>query len=632
MSKKQTKAKRLSPIDLGAVTALIIFAIYTFTTILPLGILPSTWAVLLITGCVIVALLTLIFSLLNYPVMKWVRLGQRILIGVICIIMCVATYMVSKVDKALDEIISTPEYYTEYISIVTLRDADTISLAALEGETIGVQSIVDTNNMASATEYIASANVNVKPKEYSDYTSAVNALYDGKIKAMVLSETYRELIEENMEDFNDKTTIIDAVEIKTPFITAVKKIDVTTNAFTILVSGIDTLGSAAINSNSDANMLFTINPLTKTITMISIPRDSYVPNACLADQYDKLTHTGYKGIDCTIKTIENTFDIEINYYAKISFSSIINLINAIGGVEVDVPMSFCERKANRVDIIYLTKGLQNLNGEQALALARNRHNVSGGDMGRAKNQQLIVNAIIKKCLTPEVLAKMDSIIAEVSETVETSLSKDEIYSLINLAAKDLSTPWTLSNNVITGSNGWGECASIPGMELSIVELSDEELSRVRYIIKQATTDADLSDLTFNINNMLSETEEASEAEGETEGAKGYDFCWITEEAKAAKQRALEEAEAAAASESDVSEGSASSSDTSEITPSTGESSEVTPVDEQTTTEETIIEDSSNVVEETPVSEDVTDPVPVPSIDETEDSEAPPMPNIDTSNE
>lgn len=531
------RKRRMALTDIFLSFLYIICAFYAAYTIVPLGLIPQTWCILIGLILTIILLTHLIVSLVKLPTL--LSALQRIFIIVLSAAFIAGSYTVEIVDEAVEEVIEQPTSYKQYISIIALRDSGIISIEDIANQKIAIQDSLDTESMDKAVEYLNTYETAPKTSAYRDYNRAVQALYKGEVKAMVMSETYRDLIEENNPEFKEKTAIIDAVEIEVPVVDIVKQIDVTSNAFTVLVSGIDSLGSARQNINSDVNIIVTVNPLTKTIVMTSLPRDSYVPNANLNGEYDKLTHTGYQGIDCTVKTIEDTFDIEINYYVKMSFSSIINVVNALGGLEIDVPMSFCERKANRVDIIYLKKGRQILNGEQVLALARNRQNVSGGDVGRAKNQQMIVNAIIKKCLNPDILNKVDSLIAAVGDTVQMNITKKEIYSFVNMLANDLTTPWTISNNVVAGENSWGECASIPGLELSVMRLSDEEINRVKYIVKQATTDADLSELSLNINDIeITEQEQTTEMEGETDGAKGYDFCWI----ELKQQQAKEEAE------------------------------------------------------------------------------------------
>lgn len=495
---------------------------YFLWILFPLGLVPQTWLLLITLFGIILVLGNLILALLKIP--GFVHGLRRVVLVLLCVGITFGSFYVQKLDKAVEEVIKLPTSYKEYISIITLRDSGIIDVDDLKSKAIGVQRSVDTDHMQLVKDELKERwGTPMKNRNYEDYFSAIQGLYNNEVKAIVMSESYRDLIEENVEDFKERTAIIDAYEIETPLVEIRKEIDVTANTFTILVSGIDTLGKATFRSNSDVNMLITVNPLSKMIVMNSIPRDAYLPNACLGYENDKLTHTGALGIDCTIKTIENAFDVDVNYYAKITFSSVINVINALGGIEVNVPMDFCERKANRTGIMYVSKGYQTLNGEQALALARHRYTLKEGDMGRAKNQQLVINAMIKKAMTTDILSKVDDLVEVVGETVQTNITKKEIYDFANFFVSDLSKEWTLSNHVVKGKNGWGECASAPGMELSIVELSEDEVNQIKYVIKMAETDSDLSDFSFSINNIVVKE---VETEGETTGAEGSNKCHL----------------------------------------------------------------------------------------------------------
>lgn len=506
---------------LVSVVLVALFAMFLWI-LYPLNLLPQTWILLIALVGVIFVLGNLILTIMNTP--GFVNGIRRFIIVLLCFGLGFGSFYVQKIDKAVEEVMKLPTSYKEYISIVTLRSSGIIDSDDLQNKAIAVQRSVDTDHMKLVKDELKERwGTAIKGRNYEDYYSAIQALYSGEVSAIILSESYRELVEENITDFKEKTAIIDAFEIEFPVVEIRKEIDVTSNAFTVLISGIDTLGKATIKSNSDVNMLITVNPLSKTIVMNSIPRDSYLPNACANNLPDKLTHTGMSGVDCTIETIENAFDVEINYYAKISFSSVINVINALGGIDVDVPMDFCERKANRTGIMYVKKGFQTLTGEEALALARHRYTLVEGDLGRAKNQQLVINAIIKKAMTSDILSKIDELVAVVGETVQTNITKKEIYDFANFFVSDLSMDWTLSNHVVSGEHAWGECAAIPGMELSVVKLSEEDVDKIKYVIKSAKTDADLSDFSFSINTI--EVKEV-QADGETQGAEGSNKCHL----------------------------------------------------------------------------------------------------------
>lgn len=524
---KSIRKKNPYIIILNIVTMLLFVAAtgYLFYILFPLNMIPEMWLYLAVAVMVAVGLLNCIIALLKVP--TFIQVLRNVVILGICFGMVFASYTVQSVDQELDEVMSLPTTYSEFISIVALRDSNIYGLEDLEGKKIAYQATIDIEHMNLVKEYLNDNLDKYSAVRYQEYPSAVKDLLNKKIDAIILSESYRPLVEDSYADFSTLTSRIDAYEIERPVTDIKKAIDVTQNSFTVFVSGIDTLGKASLNSQSDVNMIVSVNPLSKSIAMVTIPRDSYLPNACLSYKDDKLTNTGAFGVECTAKTIENAFDVEINYYVKVSFSSIIQAVNALGGLEVNVPYSFCERKANRVDIIYVKKGLQRLNGEQALALARNRKNAAGGDVGRGKNQQMLVNAAIRQFASSDILATTDKLLQVVNDTVQTNLTKQEIYAFINSFASDLGS-WTITNHSAGGKLGWGECASIPGMELSIIELADDEITKIKYLLKNTLSDSDLSQFEFTINDV---TYQEVQAEGETQGSTGSSFCWIVEEYK-----------------------------------------------------------------------------------------------------
>ncbi len=532
--KRHTRRKKPSMLpvyfDLIILIGTIGGLIYANYTIDKLGMLPTMYMVIL--GLVTFAI-CLVFAILMIVQKHW---WSRLIKNIIALSLVIGSiYLagsIDYVDNAMNTVLEVPTSSTEYVTVVVRKDSGILSAEELAGKKVAVQKTMDKDHMQIAMDELSKFGLNEEDNfyYYDDYISAVKNLYDGFMDAMVISENYRDIIEDNYEDFASLTSRIEAYEIEVPVTAITKNIDVTTNAFTVLISGIDTIGKPSQRENSDSNMLIVVNPLTTTVTMISIPRDSLVPNACLNNEDDKLTAAGRQGVGCLIDTVENYFDIDIDYYARISFSSVIDVVNTLGGIEVDVPMSFCERPSNRSyaknDIIYVEKGLQTLNGEQALALARHRKTVAKGDLGRAKNQQLVVNAIIKKALSTATLTKLDSLMQVVNNTVQTNFTKKEIYAFVNTFLTN-PTEWTFSNNVVSGTTGFAYTATVPGLELSIVNLSEEEVRKVKYIIRNAES-ADLSDLTFSINEITTESEEelTAEGEGETEGAGGGDYCHL----------------------------------------------------------------------------------------------------------
>ena len=203
------------------------------------------------------------------------------------------------------------------------------------------------------------------------------------------------------------------------------------------------------SGNGDALMLVTFNPKTLNATILSIPRDSYVPIACFANQKEnKITHAGWNGASCMIKTIENFTGINIDYYVKINFKGVVNLVDALGGIDIDVPIEFCEQDSNRDldNLQCLKKGYQNINGEQALALARHRKTLLTGDLQRGQNQQVVANGIINKLKTVKSANQALKILDSISKSMDTNFTTKQMLSFYEIGKTIIAT--SSSDNLI----------------------------------------------------------------------------------------------------------------------------------------------------------------------------------------
>ncbi len=213
-----------------------------------------------------------------------------------------------------------------------------------------------------------------------------------------------------------------------------KQVDPDFDNISIIIAGLDdsNLRNYTGGSRTDALMLATFNEKEKSVKLLSIPRDSYVyiPNK---GYNDKINHAyGKGGIASTIETVENLFDIPIDYYVNLNFNAFIDIVNALDGIEVDVPYSFSEQDSqDRQNAIHLQKGLQHLDGEEALALARTRK--LDNDIERGKRQQDILKAIINKATSVKSLTKYSDLIQAIGDNMTTDLSFNEMKSFIDYA-------------------------------------------------------------------------------------------------------------------------------------------------------------------------------------------------------
>lgn len=284
-------------------------------------------------------------------------------------------------------------------------------------------------------------------KSYDDYTSMLVDMYSNELDAMFVSGSYVSMFSgiTGYENIESDTKVITSKDKKmqkkltSSVETASSGKDIT-EPFTILLMGIDStdevLEKNAI-ANGDTLILITFNPKTLNATMISIPRDSYVPIACWSGKPEnKITHAAAYGNDCMINTIQDYFDTKIDYYAKINFKGLVKLVNAVGGVDVNVPQVLCTDDSSRGDEICIQPGYQTLNGEQALVFARNRKALANGDFGRAQHQQEIILALINKMKTIKDVSTFMDILNTISNSLDTNLTTKQILSFYNVG-KDI---------------------------------------------------------------------------------------------------------------------------------------------------------------------------------------------------
>ena len=236
------------------------------------------------------------------------------------------------------------------------------------------------------------------------------------------------------------------------------------------ITGIDTYGDIDTTSRSDVNMIASVNPNTGDILLTSIPRDYYVQLHDTTGYKDKLTHAGLYGTDMSISTIEDLLDIDINYYVKVNFSSLVSLVNLIGGVDVYSDLEFVPHA--KKDIV-IEEGINHMDGETALAFARERYAYSEGDVHRVQNQQDVVMAIIKKMTSDlTLLAKYTSILDSVEGGFDTNIKMSDLAKLVKKQL-DVNPSWNIDRYILKGSDGYEYTYSM-GEIYAYVMLPDEE--------------------------------------------------------------------------------------------------------------------------------------------------------------
>lgn len=395
-----------------------------------------------------VSLFVVIFTVWGFKCIKKNKTKSYVTYFIVLIIFILGevfvSYNLSKVSDSIRKV--TNEYATYSTSLIVLKDSRIDSVSDLSKKTIGI--ITDKNNVEGyviANEIVDENKIsNRNLKEYDEFTEMLNDLYDEKIDGAFVSSSFASLFAttEGLEDIGEKVKTVIKKEKKIKKNSNSNKTTKTlTEPFTVLLMGVDSEKESLASSsslNGDSLMLITFNPNTMNATILSIPRDTYVPIACYKNKAkNKINAAAYGGAECMIKTIEDLTDIKIDYWVKINFKGVVKLVDALGGIEVDVPYSFCEQNSNRKfgnSTIYVDKGRQVLNGEQALAFARNRHpwpqycgrkysNYTSNDFIRGQNQQQIVNAMLNKLKGINSLSEIYRVLDVVGNSIDTNISR-----------------------------------------------------------------------------------------------------------------------------------------------------------------------------------------------------------------
>lgn len=477
---------------------LVVFTGGLVYQIFKLQILPDN---ILIPIILVLILLTLIFVLLiNFSAHGLVsKILCSLMVVVLSAVYGLGNYYLYSTNTTLETVTDQGNKAKNTVSVVVLNSSGLENVNSLEGSKLGVLKTIGNEATKKSLTDLKKNNVTYTKKTYDNMLGMLKALYDGEVDAIVLNEAYRSNVcdLEDYTNFNNDTKVIH----KTVYYTkenssSLAVSDITSKPFNILISGNDSFGSLDENSRSDVDMLVTINPVTSTILLTSIPRDSYVKEvcndyACNYGVYDKLTHTGIYGVDTTKDTIENLLDIDINYVYRVNFTSMIDIVDALGGVDVTVPKGMAVSKFyTNSNLEGVHEGENHLEGKRALAYSRERKAYLDGDLQRARNQQQVLQAMFKKATSPEIIKNYTSLLKALIGAFDTNMTTKEITSFIKYQIQ-AKPSWKFEQFVLKGDNDLKMSAEL-GSEVSVVILYDSYINIAHDKI-QAVLDGQSSD-------------------------------------------------------------------------------------------------------------------------------------------
>lgn len=390
---------------------------------------------------------------------------------------------------------SLSDEMTNNVSVIVMKSSNYNSLKDLSGKKIGTTSELDAKSTEKCLTDIKKS-IDFDQEDYPNYNQEMTDLYDGRIDGVILDESSRGIVYEQFLNISQVTKVVHTTSYKAPrehaIVDSKHPVDVTKDPFTIYFSGNDSFGDIQETSRTDSNMLVTVNPKTHRILMTSIPRDYYVPVACAEDaadgcpdgQKDKLTHTGLYGVQTTINTIEDFMDVDINYYVRVNFSSLTNIVDAIGGVDVTVGKGLAIDQFYTDDTIGgVVEGENHLDGQKALAYARERYAYEDGDLQRVKNQQQVLKGIIKKVKSPSMLLKYASLIDAIGSAIETNMPSSSITNFVKFQLASNSS-WKFESYPMVGDTGMefspslGDTASVTYQDRGSIETAHDKIEAI----------------------------------------------------------------------------------------------------------------------------------------------------------
>lgn len=510
---KKFKALNIISIILSLI---LIFSVgFTIYTLYLLSGIETFYRIMLI---IILILFLILFLYSLFDSVKYLKKKKFTIYSTLTIIMsiiCIAiSFVIYKVYSKLDNFNTEDvKYHTSLISLTEkgkINDIKDIKIGMIDDEE-DIEGYILPNEVIN--EYKLDENNEIKT--YSDTVTLMTALVDGEVDAIFISSNYKNMFK-SVENFDSNTEIYliheygknyKKTETEEDIISTGTKI---TKPFTILLLGIDSEEENIKSSssfNGDTIMLISFDPETLHATMFSIPRDTYVKMAC-GGNYTKINAAAWGGTKCMVKTVENFTGLTIDYYAKINFRGVIDLVDALGGITVDVPMNFCESNEDRMEgpgyEICLNKGVQVLNGQQALALARHRKTLPLGDFQRGQNQQLVVEGMIKQIKTIRNVNDLYKILDTISDNIDLSMTTEEILSFYNIAKsimlKNSDVNLNITKTFLTGYSlmiyeSWGYTYTfhnykqslnsiINAMKVNLGLLPQEEIKQISFSINK----------------------------------------------------------------------------------------------------------------------------------------------------
>ena len=472
MTKKKNKERKISILGIILGILLLLMTLSLIIIINILDIIPSNYYIPLIIILIVISIILNFFLIYKFK-NKFLKVTKVFLTIISIIIVLVYSTFIYYLNKTMNlfENISIIKEEVSYYYIVVLDTSIYQEPSDLYEKKLAYYETTD-------KEVIDSLKLSLEYTTTKDIAKLKDSLYNQEVDAILISDIIKNKYEEDDESYSNNTRIIKTIEIKKSIEDITKRVSIKNTPFNVLISGIDAYGDINQTSRNDVNIVATINPNTNEILLTSIPRDYYVQLHGTTGYKDKLTHASYYGINMAVETIEDILDTDINYYVKVNFTTVVDLVNEIGGIDVyadqDVNIGTCKIK----------EGYNNLDGKCALAFSRERHSYTDGDRHRGRNQQQVIIAVFNKLTSgTTLLTEYTNILSVLDGKFATNMDTKEITDYIKYELNDLKN-YTIKTTQLDGYGSMGETYSYPGQDLWIMIPYEETIDNAKNLINK----------------------------------------------------------------------------------------------------------------------------------------------------
>lgn len=431
------------------------------------------------------------------------KLG-KLLCGVVAVLLSVAmiygTVAAGAVQAALNKI-SGIAVEKQVTAVIVMKEDEATELGDTKGYRFGVLAGRDTENTQQILAALNKSMGQVKTRDYETPAALVDALYDDEVQAIILNEGYIPVLTEQdgYKDFSSRTRIL--YEYVTEHeITPIKPSgSITKEPFVVYCSGSDERDSDITAKNrSDVNVLAVVNPKTRQILLVNTPRDYYLPLA-FNGEMDKLTHAGLYGVQETMAVLDNLYGTKTSYYGRVNFWGLIDIVDALGGIDVYSDYAFTTVAGDVAGYEYstysYTEGWNHMNGIEALTFSRERSSFADGDNQRGRNQMKVIQAIIEKAASPSILGNYQDLLKALSDNFITNISYDQISSLVKMMQSD-GFSWNIQT--VSAKQGEGDemmpCYSASGEVLWVMPPDYDSVNTIRQAITQVMNGEEITAL------------------------------------------------------------------------------------------------------------------------------------------